>query len=249
MAFLKIIALVVLSAWGGLLSQQVFAQKVAMVTTPWEPFFSEHLPDGGVITEIAMTAFEREGHQASIAWYPWVRALKLVEYGSADVVMGAYYSQERSLNYLYSDPIDDIEIGLMARSELGVDHYQTLQDLKLYRIGAMRGWVYTEEFDNADFLDKRLIVNHVAAVRMLFANRIDLLAASVQVFKHEVSLLADKETVNSVVLKPLLGKKQLYMMFNKVDDRTAQLVDVFNRGLAKIRADGTFDKILSKHGF
>ena len=191
MAYLKSVGLGCLLVWGLLLNQQAWAQKVTMVTTPWEPFFSANLPQGGVITEIATAAFEREGHQASIEWYPWVRALKLVEYGSADVVMGAYYSDERAQNYLYSDPIYDIEVGLMALSELGVDHYQELQDLKQYRIGTMRGWVYTDEFDNADFLDKRLIVNQVAAVRMLFANRIDLLAASVPVFKHEVSLLKD----------------------------------------------------------
>ena len=227
----------------------VWADKVMMVTTPWEPFFSENLPKGGVITEIATAAFARQGHQSNIAWYPWVRALKIVEYGSADVVMGAYYSKERAKNYLYSDPIFDIEVGLMALKELGVDSYKTLQDLKPHTVGVMRGWVYTEEFDNADFLNKHLIINQITAVRMLFAKRIEMLAASVAVFHHEVSLLKDQTVVDTVVLKPLLGTKQLFLLFNKVDARGAKLLKDFNAGLAKIRADGTFDKILAKHGF
>jgi polar amino acid transport system substrate-binding protein len=249
MAYLKKAVLVFLIAWGLLLNQQARAQNVSMVTTPWEPFFSKDLPQGGVITEIAAAAFAREGHQTSIKWYPWIRALKLVEYGSADVVMGAYYSAERTKKYLYSDPIFDIEVGLMALKDFGVKDYNSLQDLKGYNVGVVRGWVYSEEFDNADFLKKQVIINQIAAVRMLFAKRIDMLAASVPVFLHEVSLLKDQTTVNTKVLKPLLGKRQLFLMFNKADVKGAQLMKAFNTGLAKIRADGTFKKILAEHGF
>ncbi len=227
---------------------QTWAEKVTMVTTPWEPFFSEILPQGGVITDIASAAFAREGHQSSIDWYPWVRALKIVEKGSADVVMGAYYSKERAEKYLYSDPIFDIEVGLMALRELDVKNYKTLEDLKPHTIGVMRGWVYTEAFDDADFLDKHLITDQITAVRMLFAKRIEMLAASVAVFHHEVSLLQGQTVVDTVVLKPLLGSKPLFLLFNKVDARGAKLLKDFNSGLAKIRADGTFNKILAKHG-
>lgn len=232
-----------------ILSANSSAQKVAMVTTQWDPFFSESLLEGGVVTEIAKVAFATQGHQASVDWYPWIRALKLVEYGSADVVMGAYYSKERAQNYLYSDPIFSIDVGLITRKEVGLSRYENLQSLKPYTIGVMRGWVYTDEFDKADFLNKHVVINQISAVRMLFAKRVDMVAASIPVFLHEMSLLKNHQGIETVVLKPILASRKLYLMFGRVNENGEKLLKDFNAGLAKIRADGTFDKILAKHGF
>jgi polar amino acid transport system substrate-binding protein len=51
------------------------------------------------VTEVIAAAFKRAGHETTIDWYPWNRAFKMVEFGGADVVMGAYYSEERTGKY------------------------------------------------------------------------------------------------------------------------------------------------------
>ncbi|MFT5707765.1 MAG: polar amino acid transport system substrate-binding protein [Oceanospirillaceae bacterium] len=249
MLFFKIIFLRFLVGSILLFGNHAWAQKVSMVTTQWEPFYSSNLPAEGVITEVAKAAFQRENHQASVSWYPWMRALKIAAYGEADVVMGAYYSEERSKKFYYSDPIFSIDVGLIALKSLGIVSYEKLDNLKPYKIGVMRGWVYTQEFDQADFLDKHTLSNQVTAVRMLLAKRVNIIAASIPVFQHEISLLKSELAADTVVLKPLLESKPLYLMFNRVDEGNEKLLADFNRGLAKIRADGTFDKILDKHGF
>ena len=230
-------------------SQNVWPQKVRMVTAEWEPFYSSSLESGGVVADLAHAAFLRGGHESSLNWYPWVRAMKMVEHGAADVVMGAYYSKERAVIYNYSEPIFSIDVGLIALISLGIEKFESLRSLESYSFGVMRGWVYTQEFDTADFLKKQILVNQVFAVRMLFAKRVDIVAASILVFKREAKLLAHRNDQDIVVLSPLLDSKPLYLMFSKAIPNSLELVKSFNEGMASIRTDGTFQEILDKHGF
>ncbi|OMH39313.1 hypothetical protein BGP75_04020 [Motiliproteus sp. MSK22-1] len=220
-----------------------------MVTTEWEPFYASTLEAGGVVTDIVASAFEREGYQTTIEWYPWLRAMKLVENGGADMVMGAYYSEERSRLYHFSDPFFNIDIGLIALKETGISQYEDLKALTPYKIGVNRGWAYTEEFDSANFLNKEYAMNQILVTRMLFARRVDMIAASLAVFQHETNRLRYHNSSEVVVLSPLLDSKPLHLMFSRKNPDHLKLANDFNRGLAKIRADGSYGRILAKHGF
>ncbi len=229
-------------------SQNVWSQKVRMVTTDWAPYYASTIKSGGVVTELAQAAFLRGGIESSINWYSWIRAMRMVKEGSADAVMGAYYSDERAELYTFSDPLFSVDVGLIALKSLGIEKYKGLHSLEPYLIGLMRGWVYTQEFDAADYLKKQIVVNQVFAVRMLFAKQVDIVAASISVFKHEANLLTNSEDQEIVVLDPLLDSKPLYLMFSKTNPNSLALIKIFNAGMASIRADGTFQKILEKHG-
>jgi len=220
-----------------------------LVTTDWAPYYASTLDSGGVIAELVHAAFQRAGHESSVSWYSWITAMKIAKNGSADAVLGAYYSEERAEVFNYSDPIFSVDVGLIALKSLNVEKYKGLRSLKPYSIGVMRGWVYTKEFDNADYLNKFLVVNQIFAVRMLFAKQIDIVAASTSVFKHEEKFLTDIKGEEAVVLNPLLDSKPLYIIVSKKIPNSLELVKSFNAGLASIRADGTFQKILDKHGF
>ena len=220
-----------------------------MVTGDWKPFLSSNIESGDVVAELVHAAFLRGGHESSLNWYPWARALKIVELGAADVALGGYHSKERAEIYNYSEPILSIDVGLIALKSLGIKKYEGLRSLESYTFGVMPGSVYTQEFDTADYLTKQILVNQSIAVRMLFAKRVDIVAASIQVFEHEARLLVDSNDQKTVVLKPLLDSKSIYLMFSKVIPNSLELVNSFNLGMASIRADGTFQKILDKHGF
>lgn len=229
------------------ISQNAWSQKVRMVTSDWEPFYSSNLESGGVVAELVQAAFLRGGHESSLNWYPWVRALRMVEYGAADVVMGAYYSKERAEIFNYSEPFFSIDVGFIALKSLGIEKYESLRSLESYSIGVIRGWVYTQEFDTADYLTKHILANQNISVRMLFAKRVEIVAASIPVFKHEARLVTTSKDQKTVVLRPLLDSKPLHLMFSKAIPNSLELVKNFNFGMASIRADGTFQKILDKH--
>jgi len=99
------------------------ARDISMLTVEWAPHYGSELPEQGLTTAIVRAAFRAGGHNSSVDFIPWARALKEVEMGNSDVVMGAYHNAEREQAYIFSDPIYFLQLGLIARPGLGVSKY------------------------------------------------------------------------------------------------------------------------------
>ena len=223
--------------------------NISMATTDWEPYYSSTLKKGGVINELVSTAFNRRGYTTSIIWVPWIRALRSVESGRSDVVLGAYFTEERSRLYHISEPFFNIDVGIIALKEVNITSYSSLNDLRPYRIGINRGWAYTPAFDLAEYLNKDDATNHIITIRKLFARRVDMVAMSINIFKYEISKLENHTMSEVVVLDPLLGRNPLHIMMSLKTPEYVKKIDAFNSGMAEIKADGTYGRILSEHGF
>ena len=100
-----------------------------MLTLNWAPHYAEDLPEQGLTTALVKAAFRAGGHRASVEFVPWSRALKEVEEGKADVVMGAYYNEDRTTRYIYSDLIYDLQVGLITRPGFSKTEYASLREL------------------------------------------------------------------------------------------------------------------------
>ncbi len=223
------------------------ARTIAMCTVPWAPFYGPELEGQGFLTAVTKAAFEEAGHEAGLEFMPWARSMLEVKQGDRDVLMGAYYSEERDETYAFSEVIYDTNVGLVALRELGVDGFDSLRDLSEYTIGFGRGWATTEEFDNADYLNKEAAKNNVLNVRKLYEGRIDMIAMNFDRFNRIVR----DEGLNperAVFLDPPLKTSGLYLMVSEALDDTEQLVADFNQGLATLREKGRYDAILQRYG-
>jgi polar amino acid transport system substrate-binding protein len=225
------------------------ARDISMVTVDWEPYYASSLDKGGVYTEIIMTAFKRVGHKATIKFLPWKRALKYVAEGKNDIVMGAYYNKEREKTYFFSDSCMTLHSGLVAHKNLGITEYKSLKDLKPYKIGINRGWIYSPEFDSADYLQKDEATNQMVNIRKFFKRRVDMIAITIEIFQYEISRMKNHDMSEVVVLNPHLGEKGLHLMMGRKIPDYKKIIADFNRGLKEIRNDGTYGSILSSHGF
>lgn len=219
-----------------------------MCTLNWEPYYGEELPRNGFFTAIVRTAFERGGHTARTEFMPWARAMMEVEQGDRDVLLGAYYNEERAETYIASDPIYTDEVGIVAHEDLGITEFDSLRDLSGYTIGYGRGYSVNEEFDNAEYLDKEPEESQVLNLRKLFAGRIDLIAGSFA----SIQYVANKEghdVDDLVFLEPTLKENTLHIMISRSIENGDQLMADFHKGLSEIRADGTYDDILEDMGY
>ncbi|WP_199911815.1 substrate-binding periplasmic protein [Dongshaea marina] len=225
------------------------ARTISMVTTNWAPYYSEELDEDGVITALVREAYSRVGHKTSIRFIPWKRAMQEGEIGTSDVVMGAYYSEERAKRFIYSHPFYEIKVGLIALKSLGVTHFRSLEDLKPYTIGVSRGWANSEAFDKATFLHKEEATNQILNVRKLFKKRVDMVVMAHGVFNYERNRMRQAIDQKFIFIKPLLGRKPLYLMAGKDLPRSEQFIDDFNRGLGMMIRDGSYEKILQRFGF
>jgi polar amino acid transport system substrate-binding protein len=225
------------------------ARDISMVTTEWSPYYGSKLKNGGVITELVVAAFKKVKHSASIQYFPWKRALHLVRRRRSDLVMGAYYTKKRATIYYFSAPFYRVTVGLVALKEKEITKYSSLRDLTFYRIGIANGWANSKEFDTANYLRKDKATSQLLNIRKLFNNRVDMIAISFGVFKYEISQMKRYNISKVVFLSPALAQNTLHLMMSKKIEDHQQIIKDFNQGLKIIKRNGTYKRILAKHGF
>ena len=223
----------------------VQAREISMLTVEWAPHYGSELPEEGLTTAIVKAAFRASGHVSEVDFIPWTRALKEVEEGKADIVMGAYHNKEREQTYIFSDPIYFLQLGLIARPGLGVTRYDSLRELAPYSIGISRGFANSEEFDAANYLDKQVASFPNLNIRKLFRGRIDMAVMNFDLFRYEARkegfCIGDVEFI-----EPPLETHGLYLMASRNIADGDKIIADFNRGLTTIRQNGEFDRIVNR---
>lgn len=216
-----------------------------MVTVEWAPHYGKDLPENGLTTALVKAAFKAAGHNAEVEFIPWKRALKEVKEGLHDVVMGAYFNEERAKTYHMSDPIYSLDLVLIARPGLGINKYDSLEDLKEYRIGISRGFANSDAFDAADYLDKHIATTPTLNIRKLFRGRIDLAVMNYDLFRYN----ANREGFcvgNVEYLEPPLATPFLHIMASREIGDGRKIIDDFNNGLKAIKDSGEYLRIFSR---
>lgn len=240
--------LVLASALSAFPQTQVQAREIHLTTLAWEPYYGPDLRNDGFCGAIVKAAFEHQGHEVKISYLPWARALKDAASGRYDGILGGYYTKEREQDFLYTKAFARSQGALIARPEVEINNYDSLHELSPYRIAVGNQFAHTDAFDNADYLNK-LPVNRVRQiVRMLFEGRVDIAAISVAVFRYEARELGYDDADRMTRLRPLLFDNGLHIMLPKTLKQSTGLVEDFNKGLAAIKANGTYRDIMDSYG-
>jgi len=248
---LPIFALAIIWLCSVTFGSQVFGGDKRIVLaheTSWAPHYGKNLEGGGYAVEIIRDALKRVGYKLETVWLPWKRAQVEAARGDYDGLGASYYNKERANKFAYSNPIAATEVVFFKRTEDDIK-YSKLEDLKPYKIGTGFGYGYPEKFVKADYLKKIEAYELKTNIRRLLHNRIDLIIGS----RKAILFYLKKEypdKINSVeVLGSPLETMPLYVLFSRKRPNYEQKVKDFNRGLKMIKEDGTYYKIMKKHGF
>lgn len=226
-----------------------FAVKnVSLAVLNWNPYAGEKLENYGFGAEIISEAFSRSGYTTEFHFMPWMRALKDTEIGKYDAVCFGYYSKQRAKTYAFSEPYAQSSLVLYKHKDSQIS-YSTLEDLKPYQIGVVRGFVNTVEFDSADYLQKQEVHNEVLNMKKLLNKRVDLIVIDKFIAQYLLNTMFKENKEDFEALEPPLETKPLYLMFSRNVKKFVQKLEDFNLGLQKIESDGTIDIIMEKHGF
>jgi polar amino acid transport system substrate-binding protein len=101
----------------------------------------------GIYPAIVEAAFKHMNVPVTIDAKPWKRDLEEADAGQAGVA-GIYKNAEREKKYDYSDRIFVERISVFYNKKAPIN-YSQIGDLKGKKIGAIRGWSYGDDFDNA----------------------------------------------------------------------------------------------------
>lgn len=222
------------------------ADKLTVVADEWPPFSGAALPDQGLSLDIIRTVLERAGHEIEVAVIPWARIMDGARSGTYDIVGSLFYAEDL-LDYMsYSDPYYTTEIRFLRKTGAS-QVYKSLDDLRPHSIAVGDGFLYSEEFDRADYLKKVVVTTTLQCVRMVAHGRADLTLDSEEVLRHALEK-EDPSLQGLVEFLPLaLASRGIHMAVRNDLPNRDRIIGDFNRMLDEMRQDGSYAALLAKH--
>jgi polar amino acid transport system substrate-binding protein len=235
-----------LLCWLVFVSSSALAEPIKIVCNDWKPYIDTKDKDGGIVTELVTEAFSRAGITATPTVLPVPRAIKNLLAGDLQAYSCAWYNEERDKKFLFSEPFLANRVFFMKRRDREIT-WTSLRDLKDFTFVVLRSAAYDEKFINATYL-KKIFVNRLDLnLKMVLQGRADLTPMDHAEAKVYLSALNPEESALLDFVEKPLGEHLVYVMVPRNLENHKEIIRKFNQGMAELRRDGTYDRILKKY--
>lgn len=230
-----------------LLAGPAAADKLTAATlADYIPYSDAKAPDKGFSPDVLVEALKRAGHEVEVQVTPWPRALQGTIDGQFDVTTTVWKSPEREKTLMFSDAFVTNRI-VFAKPAASDFEFSRLADLTGKTVGTVIGYGYGDDFlKNPDFKRDETI-NVASNLRKLAAGRIDLTLEDELMMKYLINTQLPEIKGAVGFTRGFLSDNPAYMVFSRKNPKAEALAADFNRGLAAMKADGTYDRLLEKH--
>ena len=232
----------------GVLNSAAAAEKRIRITNgEWEPYLSEYVPHYGVLSHIVTDAFALEGVTVEYGFFGWKRALELTRSGEWDAAAVWSYSEERARDFDFSEPVWIQEYFFFHLKDFDFD-WNSYDDLAGISIGAAREYYYGPEFEEAEST-KKIDVDRVGKdeqnILKLVNGRIQLAVLEKVVGYEQISNTVPKDKVELLThhSRPVFSAG-LRLLFSKKMPENKEMLEIFERGLAKLYESGAVEKYM-----
>ncbi len=222
---------------------------VIMTTGEYAPYTGEALPKYGAMTEIVSAAFAEMGLTPTYQFFPWKRAEDEVRAGHAFATFPYKMTEERAQEFRFSEPLYVVRAVLVYNKQYhpqGIP-FETLADLKPYKIGGLLGNWYESLFAEAG-LQTEYVATMDQNIQKLYLGRVDLVAEEEMTCWTTIRQLYPDEVDTFATLAKPLDQNELRLMVSPIYPEADALLQQFNTALQTIRANGIYGEILERHG-
>jgi polar amino acid transport system substrate-binding protein len=223
------------------------AETLRLVADPWPPFNDQTLLNNGVSSDLVTTALHRAGYTTSYVQVPWERAVRGLQQELYDVLINAWYTDERAIFGYFSQPYLVNRIRFLQRKGSQIE-FRKLSDLYPYSIAVVRGYAYSSEFDQDSRLTKVGVAGFEMGARMLQARRVQLTLEDELVARFHLSRSLAGIRDQLEFLPQPLSENGLHILVSRNHPQHQQIADAFNKAVEEMRADGTYAQIFQRHG-
>ena len=226
----------------------VRADDVLALTTGsnYAPYTDESLPQGGIVTQVVVRAFQAIHQKTSIVWLPWARGYQATMDGEFAATFPYVHTADRDAVNLYSEPLITIKSTIFARPDSGVDarHLTSFENKTLC---LPVGWGIDLPF-NKLVEDKRMRVERPtdlsSCARMVAVGRADLFVTDVIQGR---AAMRDAGVVSGEIVegpRPF-ADVTMHLLAPRSDPKSAKMIERFNAGLKALKDSGAYDAIMT----
>lgn len=215
------------------------ADTVKLANGEWAPYQSKSLKNGGFITQIVKEAFEAEGYQVEFTYMPWKRGFEEAKAGKFDGSLIWSKNPDREQFFHYTNSVITLSTGLFQQKSKPVS-WSSKEDLKNFKIGGVTGYAYgVEDMEKAGQIKIQRIASAENNYKKLSAGRLDIVLEDMDVGMETITKLnlTDKIEPNAKTL----SARDYFVIISKNSPRSVELVEAFNRGLEKLKAEGKLE--------
>lgn len=220
--------------------------QLVAAADPWPPYIDEKHPMGGVSVQIADAAFRTQGYTVRNVVMPWARALEETKQARVDLILDAWWSQERSEHFMYSRPYINGPVKFI-KQKADPFRYADLSSLKGKSIALVRNYAYGDEFLKATNYEPVLVTNFLQGVHMLTLSRVDLAIENEFVARSRILRDAPELMPKIEFVDQPLGDNYVYLISSYEHPAHLQIISAFNKGLAIILKNGVYQKIMREN--
>lgn len=216
-----------------------------LTASDWKPYVDSSQQRHGVVVAMVTTALKRAGYPSSLTFEPWPGSLEKTQGGEYDILIGIWKTPERATQFDLSEPFLVNRITLMGKGTRPYSIYNKA-DLAGLRIGVVEDYAYSAKKYDTSGLE---IVGGGSVqenVERLLAGDLDLILGDHLAMRHEVD---KKSAARQITISPdALDTRGLRIAVSRTREDHATIVAAFNKAIADMKSDGTYNDILGGYG-
>ncbi|GAA60282.1 polar amino acid transport system substrate-binding protein [Pseudoalteromonas sp. BSi20652] len=240
-------------------------QTLHLATLDWPPYIGNDLCNKGWVYQFSIALLNNKGYSVYIEFLPWARAVRNVELGKADILIPEYFIEDTApSDYVngktrrellgLSNSFKGGEIAFLKRKGDTDRFTGNLKSLKGQKIGVVRGYQNTPEFDammDNDEFEIITSVDDLQLVQLLVAKRVDLIIGDPEVLKFSVSYSSLNKSEKKYLLSSVeqesisLQYNPLYFAISKLTPNWLLILEHINEGLYQFHNSGEMDRIIN----
>ncbi len=223
-------------------------ETICIANGEWPPYQSKALKHDGVASHIVTEAFAYSGINVVYHFLPWKRGFEEVKKGNCHGAFLWTKSEKRERDFLFSDTFIQGKSVLFHLKSLPLA-WNSVEDLKQYRLGGVIGYRYGVEIDTADRngdIKIHRAIEDKQLFSMLLLKRIDAFPMTLSAGYVLLNKEFTNEQIDMITHHPKPTKMDYYrLMFSKKMEENQRYLSLFNRGLEKLRQSGRYDRYIA----